>query len=125
MTTVDEILAHHGVKGMQWGVRKRRDAKAAEIRRTISPESKAAALAFGKAKTTGVHSLTNKELQDFVTRANLERQYSAVAPTPLGRKLLNSGGKFAADVLLGVGKAQATKLVNDRASILVSKAIKK
>jgi hypothetical protein len=68
---VEEFLEHYGVKGMRWGVRnEERSADSVQFRATQKKG------AYGK-----IGKLSNKELQDFITRANLERQYKQVNPT--------------------------------------------
>lgn len=72
--SVDDVLAHYGVKGMKWGVRKSRKGKP-------SPASEDATKAAGHrktVKTSGTKALSNKELQELVTRMNLEAQYSTL-----------------------------------------------
>lgn len=123
MDTVEDVLEHFGVRGMKWGQRKA--ARSAHIQKTASPDFKSSRDAHAKAKTVGVHSLSNTELQAAITRMNLERQYSAVAPTSAGKKALKAGGKFAADVLVGAGKTQITKIVNDQAGKTVGSMINK
>lgn len=67
---VDDFLEHFGVKGMRWGVRRNRSQGPA------SSDARNAAQVRAKiGQNGGTHSLTNKELQDFITRANLEQQY--------------------------------------------------
>jgi hypothetical protein len=59
---------------MRWGVRRNREQSAS------SSDARTAAQVHEKIRATGgTHSLSNKELQDFITRANLEQQYSRLA----------------------------------------------
>ena len=72
---IEEFIAHFGVKGMKWGVRKSGPSG--------EPSSDAArAHALGaRATTLGTHNLSNEELQHLVTRMNLEQQYSRLTET--------------------------------------------
>lgn len=78
---VGTVLAHHGVKGMRWGVRKGKGAPT----HPASEDHTRAAEAGAKAKESGVKALSNKELQDIITRKNLEKQH---------RELVGGGSKF-------------------------------
>ena len=101
---LDDILAHYGVKGMKWGVRKDRGDRDAIFRKRAkeknpvevsvsqqpgkyvkgkggqnqpaSEDAITAATYRQRAKASTVDSLSNKELQTLVTRMNLEQQYS-------------------------------------------------
>lgn len=111
--TVEEFLEHYGVKGMKWGVRNAdRPAASGDAENFRGVKT--------KARAGGVKSLTNKELQDFITRANLEQQYHRLNPSAKKKAL-----QFTADILLGVGKQQAMKLAGDAATKLVSELLKK
>lgn len=78
MPTLEEVLEHHGIKGMKWGVRRN---KTPSVQLAPSDDHKNAHGARTIAKTSGgTHALSNKEIQDVVTRMNLEKQYSQLNP---------------------------------------------
>lgn len=60
----DDYLAHYGIKGMKWGVRKKRNE---------SSDAKAASATKRKAKKHGSESLSNKELKTLQDRRSLEK----------------------------------------------------
>lgn len=71
---LEDVLEHFGVKGMRWGVRKRRTDD--------GPGSADAERAKRHAATVakkGTKALSNKELQELVTRMNLEQQFSTLS----------------------------------------------
>lgn len=107
----EEFLAHFGVKGMRWGVRRsaaqlagmsRGDAKKAAkagAGKEYSEDSKQALTALTKAKTHGLSSLSNQELQVLNSRLNLEKNYNKLNPPEKtrGQKILDAAiktGKF-------------------------------
>lgn len=136
MNEVDDVLAHFGVKGMRWGVRKDRTSQPVTVvhhpgkttmstmggmNRNPSSDAITAAAAKRVAKKSGTQALSNQELQVLVTRMNLERQYKNLQP-PGGKQRV---AKFTSDVLLNVGKQQATKIAGDLLSQQIAKALKK
>ena len=122
--TVADVLAHHGIKGQKWGIRRNRPSRSTGNSH-VSEDHKNAQEAKALAKKHGAKALTNKQLQDLITRMNLEKQYASVAPTPKGVKFLKAGGKFTGDIILNVGKAQATRLASDHVTKLVGAVLKK
>ena len=134
----EETLSHFGVKGMHWGVRKNSGNKPSGVTvrevpgqgvktsggHNLGPSHDAvrAAQAQQIAKASGTHALSNQELQLLVTRMNLERQYSTL--TTQSRNV-NPGVKFAQELLVNIGKQQATKLAGDFASKQVAKQLAK
>jgi hypothetical protein len=114
MKTLDEILAHHGIKGMKWGVRGGMPSMSAPP----SQDHTNVQVIKGKAKAGGRKALSNNELQAYVTRVNLERQFSALQPGSQAKK-------FVLDLLVGVGKNQITRVANDAAGQQVSGLLKK
>jgi len=117
MDTLETVLAHYGIRGMRWGVRGagRRGSKPA-----ASTDSVRAKTYKQKVKKGKTDALSTKELQELVARMNLEQQYSRLSPSKKAK-----GGKFIADILLGAGKQQATKIVNDRLTKQMESVLKK
>jgi hypothetical protein len=88
--SVGEVLAHFGVKGMKWGVR-----RGVGTPRAPSSEDKARADELAKKVKVGGghHVLSNKELEDLTKRMNLEQQYSRldVSDVKRGEDAVKSG----------------------------------
>jgi len=114
---VDDFLAHYGVKGMKWGVRnpdrspsfdresntyrhpsvKTADDVIYPVNRQgkrVSDDAARAAILKVAAKSSGTEVLSNKQLQDLVTRMNLEQQYSRLNP-----QTQSAGQQFAVAAL--------------------------
>ena len=92
----EAYLSHHGVKGMKWGVRKR-------IKKSNMPRA--------------ASEMSNRELQEYINRKNLELQYSRLTSSKsfvnrLGSKFVNRledqfvniGAKLVTDSLTKFGK---------------------
>ena len=107
----DDFLEHYGVKGQKWGVRRKRPSG--------SPSEDARRAAGLKKKS--VSELNNKELQDLVSRMNLEQQYSRLNP-----KKSSKGQKFVKEVLaLGVTMNAVIAFAKSPAGKATSKAFSK
>src|SRR4029077_7525447 len=104
---VDHILKHHGVLGMKWGRRRSREELASVSVSTRSnpqhktiiktkggrglpahPDAVAAKIVTQKLKKSGMHTLSNQELQSLATRTNLEGQ---VKRSGVGQSTLEKG----------------------------------
>lgn len=68
------VLEHHGVKGMHWGVRK--NSNEGSSKPSPSADHAKVEAYKAKAKSGGVKALSNDELQSIVTRLNLEQQHA-------------------------------------------------
>lgn len=132
MDAVQEILSHHGVKGMKWGVRKGLNGRSGPTEVVLrakggtkiktsggkghppSEDAVRTAVSRQRAKKSSVSSLSNKELQDLVQRLNMERQYKSLTSK-------NPAKDFVTKLLVDAGQREASKAVNDQ----VEKALKK
>ena len=123
METLEEILAHHGIKGMKWGVRRVRNASGelvevqmhknpiGQVYKTSGgqnhpthPDAEKAMKVRQQVKGSGLHSVSNKELQDAVNRMNLEMNYVRAVQTRQGKTRLQKAQEFTKQ-LLGLGKS--------------------
>ncbi len=69
-------LYHYGILGMRWGRRKGSSPKIAKKKRMVSTDH-ARVQRLGKKK---ISQLSNKELQEYNSRKNLERNYKSFKP---------------------------------------------
>lgn len=79
MDTVEDVLEHFGIKGMQWGVRRNAHGDSSS---GASDDALRVASSKKKIKKGSTKALTTKELQDVVNRMNLEQQYSRLTAKP-------------------------------------------
>ena len=95
---VEEFLSHYGKKGMKWGVRKGRSKTPGT--RGYSKDAKTSVRIHRKAKASPVKvkALSNKEIEIFLKRVNLETRYREVTPST-SKKVM----RVVKD-LLGMGK---------------------
>src|SRR3954451_3343170 len=134
-SAIEDIIEHHGVRGMRWGVRRKNIGSPNEVTVSVdkgklkakggeghgpSEEAKAAAATKQKAKASGVHSLSNEEIQAAVTRMNLESNFKQATTKT---KQTVPGQKFVLNLLKNTGNAQVQRVVNDQATKAVKKHI--
>lgn len=130
---VDSILAHHGVMGMRWGVRRRATVGPHEV--IISDKRKRIKTSGGErhpahsdairarktgqiVKKSGVKAVSDKDLQDYAKRLQLEQSVKRLSV--LDR---NPGQRFVAQLLGQTGKNVATQAANEVASQQVKKKL--
>lgn len=132
---VANVIAHHGVKGMKWGVHRSARIAAGETVVTqkraggklkvaggkgivVHPDAEKAAVSKQRAKKSGTHALSNKELQDLVTRMNLEQQFSR-----LSSKKKGGGQAFVEEQLKQAGKQHVSKVIAKQSAKLAAAAL--
>lgn len=116
----EEFLAHFGIKGMRWGVRKPGTGQASSH---VSPDAARAHQLRATVSKHGTSALTNQDLQHLVTRLNLEKQHGQLNPAKV------SAGHAIVNELLKVGgsvaKQQAAAYANRYAAEGIDALLKK
>ena len=107
-------LAHFGIKGMKWGVRrtKQQISDSEDHTRAAGLRKKSR---FGKTR-----KLSNDELRAVIERMNLEQQFSN-----LKKQRSGEGGKIARELLIGIGKEHAKKALTDASGHVIKNLLKK
>ena len=113
---LDAFLEHHGIKGQRWGVRRKNPSGGAPA---SEDHTRVAGLRTQR-KTQGTKTLSNRELQDLITRLNLEQQVKRLDPTPK-----ESVSNFLSGLLRDTGKQQATNFANEQLKKQLNNAMKK
>ena len=137
MSDTDNFLAHYGVKGMKWGVRKKRGVEVSKVKTTAqrgqkvtakggtgqkpSPDAVRTAVLKQKAKASTTDSLSTKELKALTERMQLEKKYSELTPATGTDK----ARKFVSDLVLNSGKQNAQNAINNTISEQVAKVMAK
>lgn len=125
MSDVSDFLAHFGIKGMHWGVRRNNIGTPSEVTVSHTPgrkvtakggefqpaheDAKRAAAARQTAKASTTDALSNDELKKLVERMNLEQQYSNL--TTKKKSTVSEGHKKVKEIL--DMSATANRAMND------------
>lgn len=104
MNGLDEILAHYGVKGMKWGVRRKRGSDGKASAGTEKPKAK---------------DLSDDELRKAVSRMQMERQYNDLVKGKSGK---NAGAEFVKGIAMNVARATITGLATQQVNSALKKA---
>lgn len=118
---VDDILTHHGVKGMHWGVKRKMTVP---VEGHKSDDASKAHDVSQKIKTGGTHSVSNAELQHLVNRMNLEQQYSRLSGSheqTKGKRFANSLLKDSKDVARQTVKTAAAGILAKKLAVALAK----
>ena len=120
--TIDRILAHYGVPGMKWGVRRSNRVLAKEAakreseggdKKSSSSKSESSGGSGKKTKTGKVKpsQLSDSELKSAVARMQLEKQYAQLSSNP---SRLQKGKKAAGEILANATKQSLTAVTKSQ-----------
>lgn len=115
MDALETALAHYGVKGMRWGIRKRSTTPAVPS----SEDAQKAETIRARSKAAGTNALSNAELRAAIERMNLEQQYGKLVVQTAPK---SAGRKFVESILGEVGKEEVKRVAKASAAIKVEDA---
>ena len=98
----NSYLAHHGIKGMKWGVRRTPEQLGHRVK-SASQKVKSK-VTDRKKKTDPVKQMSDDELRKRINRIQMEKQYKQ-----LTAKQTSAGQKFVKDVMVNAAKQTATQ----------------
>lgn len=105
-----DILAHYGIKGMRWGVRRVNPSGKSSKKEEASEDHKRSR----EQKAHPVSSMSNKELKDLNNRLQLEKTYKEL--TGKNQSVIKRGMKPAKEILeVGTTMAAMYTLYNSPA----------
>lgn len=115
---IENVLAHHGIKGQKWGVRRSRNASTGLVARRSSQDQMQVDKIVKKLSSGGTGTLSNKELQDFTRRLQLEGEFSKA--TALHQAKAQS---FVTKFIKKQGARQFNRVADKATDIAVEKAL--
>lgn len=113
---VDDVLEHHGIKGMRWGVR-REDGPDGTVSSNPAVKTETPTTHHPGSSAATSH-LSNEELQKVVTRMQLEKQLKSLAAED--QKQADS---FIKGLMKDIGKKQVRSIANLAADVAVEQAL--
>ncbi|WNM72392.1 RNA ligase [Gordonia phage Mossy] len=100
------------------------DRKSQIVKPTKSEEAKTAEVARKRSEKHGTDLLTNRELQDMVTRMNLEQQYQSLMDNKKSQSARSAGQSYVADILKDAGAELAKEGIKWAVTEAIKSAIK-
>lgn len=123
----EDILAHYGIKGMRWGVRRSQaqldsanPSAPSRVERFKEARAARARTRFSSGAKDAPINLTDDELRSRINRMETEKRYNE-----LNSRTVTTGEKNVMEILTNVGKKTATTALSGAAIYVVAKAVEK
>jgi 2'-5' RNA ligase len=113
----DNYLEHYGIKGMKWGVRRRRGSDGTVV--VSDDAAKARAILSGNAK-----SASNADIQAALNRMKLEADFAKVQANLIPPSRGTRAANYVRGLLGDIGNEQVTRIAKGAASVAVEEALK-
>lgn len=95
MKTADDVLAHYGILGMKWGVKRaKNNVKAGNKKPKRSKGASEDHVEVKKIRKKSISQMSNSDLEKIIKRMQLEKQYK-----DLKKNQVDSGKKVAKEIL--------------------------
>lgn len=124
MTNV--VLAHHGIKGMKWGVRRTPEQLARASRRsgkeTTGRDGGSSTKKAAPASKKTLSDFSDDELRQRISRLELEKRYKDLERADIKPKS-TKGRDFCVNVLETIGKNTLTNIGTQAANHILGEAI--
>ena len=122
-------LAHHGIKGMKWGVR-RTEKQLAKIRKRAEKEGWSEEAT--KARSKSAKSMTTSELKEAIARLDMEKRYNDLRQNDItsgqkfvasSKKVLENRAKDVGNVAVNVAKNTAQNIGTQALTYYIGKKV--
>jgi hypothetical protein len=114
-----EPLAHHGIKGQKWGVRRAINPATGLVARTSSADQIHQDRVAKKLSTHGSKALSNKDIQDYVRRLQLQKELDKATKEAIPEKTHG----FIRNYIHNQGARQIDRVANKAIDVAVEKAV--